>query len=53
MVLGTKDYHELMQNVAAKCAAQFSLISSVGSISSQTSGHLKVEELAADRGSFS
>ncbi|KAG8643411.1 probable CoA ligase CCL8 isoform X2 [Manihot esculenta] len=37
MVLSTEDYKELMQNIAAKSAAKFSLIPSVPSISSQRS----------------
>lgn len=52
MVLSTEDYRELMQNVANKCAAQFSLIPSVPSVSSQTSAHdhSQVVEIGADRG---
>ncbi|KAM7480471.1 hypothetical protein LguiA_028684 [Lonicera macranthoides] len=39
MILSTEDYCELMQNVAAKTAAQFSLIPPVPSILLQTSEH--------------
>ena len=39
MILSTEDHRELMQNVAAKTAAQFSLIPPVPSIPSQTTGH--------------
>ncbi|KAF5739160.1 malonate--CoA ligase [Tripterygium wilfordii] len=34
MILSTEDHHELMQNIADKCAAQCSLIPSVPSVSS-------------------
>lgn len=39
MVLSTFDHHELLQEVASKCAAQFSLIPPVPSISSQKDVH--------------
>ncbi|KDP37257.1 hypothetical protein JCGZ_06313 [Jatropha curcas] len=39
MVLSTEEHYELMQNIAAKSAAQFSLIPSVPSTTSQTSQH--------------
>ncbi|CAK7356715.1 unnamed protein product [Dovyalis caffra] len=52
MVLSTEDHQELMQNVAGKCAAQFSLIPSVDRISSQESvcDHSQIEEIASDKG---
>ncbi|KAF9690125.1 hypothetical protein SADUNF_Sadunf01G0163400 [Salix dunnii] len=52
MVLSTEDHQQLMQSVAAKCAAQFSLILSVHRISSQESvhDHPQVEEIALDKG---
>ncbi|CAN1824863.1 Malonate--CoA ligase [Linum perenne] len=39
MVLSTEDYHEVMEKVASKCAAQFSLLPSVANISSETSAY--------------
>ncbi|XP_059457568.1 probable CoA ligase CCL8 [Corylus avellana] len=39
MVLSTFDHHELLQEVASKCAARFSLIPPVPSISSQKDVH--------------
>lgn len=39
MVLSTFDHHELLQEVASKCAARFSLIPPVRSISSQKDVH--------------
>lgn len=52
MVLSTEDYHEVMQNVASKSAAQFSLIPLVPNVSSEmtTHDHSEVEEIDADRG---
>lgn len=50
MVLSTEDYSELLQNIATKCAAQFSLIPSVSSTSSQISA--QVGEVEADKGLF-
>ncbi|XP_015572865.2 probable CoA ligase CCL8 [Ricinus communis] len=52
MVLSTEDYCELMQNVAAKSAAQFSIIPSVASFPSQTSAHChsQIGAVDADRG---
>ncbi|XP_044495166.1 probable CoA ligase CCL8 isoform X4 [Mangifera indica] len=52
MVLSTEDYHEVMQNVASKSAAQFSLIPLVPNVSSEmtTHDHSEVEETDADRG---
>ncbi|KAG6736935.1 hypothetical protein POTOM_060118 [Populus tomentosa] len=52
MVLSTEDHQELMQNVAAKCSAQFSLIPSVHRISSHESlhDHSQVEEIALEKG---
>lgn len=52
MVLSTEDHQELMQNVADKCAAQFSLIPSVHRISSHESvhDHSQVEEIALEKG---
>ncbi|XP_059638497.1 probable CoA ligase CCL8 [Cornus florida] len=41
MILSTEDHQELMQSVAAKSAAQFSLIPPVPSIPSQTSEHVQ------------
>ncbi|XP_038692196.1 malonate--CoA ligase-like isoform X2 [Tripterygium wilfordii] len=35
LILSTEDQHELMQNIASKCAAQCSLIPSVANVSSQ------------------
>ncbi|XP_050234346.1 probable CoA ligase CCL8 [Mercurialis annua] len=51
MVLSTEDYSELLQNIAAKCAAQFSLIPPVPSTSPQTSAlhHSQIESVDADR----
>ncbi|KAA8541775.1 hypothetical protein F0562_022927 [Nyssa sinensis] len=51
MILSTEDHRELMQNVAAKSAAQFSLIPPVPSIPSQTTGHDQSQtgEMDADR----
>ncbi|KAJ9190217.1 hypothetical protein P3X46_001442 [Hevea brasiliensis] len=51
MVLSTEDHSELMRNIAAKCAAQFSLIPSVPSISSQKSEHYpsQIGAMDADR----
>ncbi|XAR50655.1 Long-chain-fatty-acid--CoA ligase [Bertholletia excelsa] len=43
MILSTEDYSELMQKVAAKCDAQFSLIPHVSSIPSSTTEHDKSE----------
>lgn len=50
MILSTDDHQELMQNVAAKTAAQFSLIPSVPSSYSQenTVDHLQAGELHWD-----
>ena len=55
MVLSTEDHQELMQNVADKCAAQFSLIPSVHRISSHESvhDHSQVEEIALEKGYYS
>lgn len=39
MILSTEDHEELMQNIAAKNAAQFSLIPPVPSTTSQTTGN--------------
>ncbi|CAN0858661.1 Malonate--CoA ligase [Linum grandiflorum] len=39
MVLSTEEYHEVMEKVASKCAAQFSLLPSVANISPGTSAH--------------
>ncbi|KAG5229180.1 malonate--CoA ligase [Salix suchowensis] len=52
MVLSTEDHQQLMQSVAAKCAAQFSLIPSVHRISSHESvhDHPQIEEIALDKG---
>ncbi|KAJ0075905.1 hypothetical protein Patl1_34256 [Pistacia atlantica] len=52
MVLSTEDYREVMQNVASKSAAQFSLIPLVPNVSSETAthDHSEVEEIDADRG---
>ncbi|XP_044483960.1 probable CoA ligase CCL8 isoform X2 [Mangifera indica] len=49
MVLSTEDYREIMQNVASKSAAQFSLIPNVSSETTMHD-HSKVEEIDADRG---
>ena len=50
MILSTEDHQELMQSIAAKTAAQFSLIPPVPSIYSQetTADHLQPEEVDAD-----
>lgn len=37
LILSTEDYRELMENVAAKSSAQFSIIPPVPSVSSPTS----------------
>uniref|UniRef100_A0A2P2K442 AMP-dependent synthetase/ligase domain-containing protein n=1 Tax=Rhizophora mucronata TaxID=61149 RepID=A0A2P2K442_RHIMU len=52
MVLSTEDHREVMQPVAAKCAAGFSLIPSVTSASSQTNSldNSQVKQITADRG---
>lgn len=54
MVLSTEDYKELMQNIAAKSAAKFSLIPSVASISSQRSEQYpsQMGAMEAHRGLF-
>lgn len=39
MVLSTEDYHEFLEGVASKCAAQFSLIPPVPSVSSRQNEH--------------
>lgn len=39
MILSTEDYGKLMENVAAKSSAQFSLIPPVASTSSQIAEH--------------
>ncbi|KAK9923391.1 hypothetical protein M0R45_031813 [Rubus argutus] len=51
MILSTEDHQQLMENLATKCAAQFSLIPPVASSSTQTSagGHLQAGEVDADR----
>ncbi|XP_065866149.1 probable CoA ligase CCL8 [Euphorbia lathyris] len=51
-VLSTEDYQELLQNVATKCAAQFSLIPSVSSISSHATAdhHSQIGVLDIERG---
>ncbi|PON58622.1 2,3-dihydroxybenzoate-AMP ligase [Parasponia andersonii] len=50
MILSTEDHQELMQNIAAKTAAQFSLIPSVSSIYSEESAvdHLQTGAIDAD-----
>lgn len=54
MVLSTEDHQQLMQSVAAKCAAQFSLIPSVHRISLHESvhDHPQIEEIALDKGYY-
>ncbi|EXB74527.1 Malonate--CoA ligase [Morus notabilis] len=51
MILSTEDHQELMQNIAVKTAAQFSLIPHVPSSYSEESGvdHLQSGEIDADR----
>lgn len=51
MILSTEDHQQLMENLAAKCAAQFSLIPPVPSSSTCASagGHLQAGEVDADR----
>lgn len=51
MILSTEDHQELMQNIAAKTAVQFSLIPHVPSSYSEESGvdHLQYGEIDADR----
>lgn len=51
MILSTEDHQELMQNIAAKTAAQFSLIPHVPGSYSEESGvdHLQSGEIDADR----
>ncbi|CAB4272583.1 unnamed protein product [Prunus armeniaca] len=51
MILSTEDHQQLMENVAAKCAAQVSLIPPIPSSSSEKSanGNLQAGEIDADR----
>ena len=51
MILSTEDYRELMENVAAKSSAQFSLIPPVPSIPSPTSAcdYPQTGEIVADK----
>lgn len=51
MILSTEDHQQLMENVAAKCAAQVSLIPPVPSSSSEKSadGNLQAGDIDADR----
>ncbi|BBG98971.1 AMP-dependent synthetase and ligase family protein [Prunus dulcis] len=51
MILSTEDHQQLMENVAAKCAAQVSLIPPVPSSSSEKSAdrNLQAGEIDADR----
>ncbi|XP_004302888.1 PREDICTED: malonate--CoA ligase [Fragaria vesca subsp. vesca] len=51
MVLSTEDHHQLMENIAAKCAAQLSLIPPVPSSSTShasADSHLQAGEVDAD-----
>ncbi|XP_024182349.1 malonate--CoA ligase isoform X1 [Rosa chinensis] len=52
MILSTEDHQQLMENLAAKCAAQFSLIPPVPSSTTShasAGGHLQAGEVDADR----
>lgn len=50
VVLSTEDHQELMQTVASKSAARFSLIPSVPTMTSRTTlnGHSEMEQSDAD-----
>ncbi|KAJ8755918.1 hypothetical protein K2173_024463 [Erythroxylum novogranatense] len=52
MVLSTEDHHEMMKTIAAKCMAQFSLIPSLNSSSTQTNSFddSQVGKIFEDRG---
>lgn len=51
MILSTEDYRQIMENVAAKSSAQFSLIPPVPNIPSLTNAHdyLQNGEIDADK----
>lgn len=51
MILTTEDHHQLMENIATKCAAQLSLIPPVPSSSAShasADSHLQAGEVDAD-----
>ena len=52
MILSTEDHRELMQNVATKSSAQFSIIPPITSVPSQTAGHGQAQngEMEIDEG---